>query len=81
VQYQALYLKYAVDLPETSGVDISASSFKNLNNPNDIFFQISNKNSVVERFLKNYWVFIIILIVLLIILFIFIIHKLNKNVK
>ena len=80
-QYQALYLQYAVNLPKVSRIDISASSFKNLNNPNDIFFQISNKNSVVERFLKNYWVFILIVIILLIILFIFIIHKLNKNVR
>jgi hypothetical protein len=80
-QYQTLYLQYAVDLPKVDKLEITASSFKNLNNPNDIFFKLSNKNSVVENFLKKYWVYMIIIIILLIILFIFIIHKLNKNVR
>ncbi len=81
-QYQALYLKYAVQIPTPDiRLDITEASFKNLNNPNDVFFQLSNKNSVVEKFLKDYWVYIIIVIILLIILFIFIINKLNKNVR
>lgn len=78
--YQTLYLKYAVEIPKLSKLSISAADFKNLNDPNDIFYQLSNKNSIVEKFFKNYWVYIIIVIIILIILIIFIIHKLNKNV-
>lgn len=76
-QYTGIYISNSIPSNPNSKL-LTANDFKYLNSQNDMFYYLSNKNTVIENFFRKNWPYILLIIILIIILIFYFIKKTNK---